>query len=130
MDAVFAIARRFFAIAAECRSSQKERAFQASSPKTFAGWSSDRSVFFMAAYQGARQRTKSWAEWQCISIANGRRKSAPVRCVIILLMARQRADQLIEAQFILHAGRKGPAKPIQTPRQKQHGPLHLLMRQL
>jgi hypothetical protein len=51
----------------------------------------------------------------------------PPRCTIILVsLRRQRADELIKTHRILRAGRKSPANPVQTPCQKQHGPLHNL----
>ncbi|WP_298399984.1 hypothetical protein [Sphingobium sp.] len=57
-------------------------------------------------------------------------QSAMVRCTIALpaqLMAvrRQRTNQLIEAHLILRARRKSPTDPVQTPCQKQHGPLRI-----
>ncbi|MFC3443130.1 hypothetical protein ACFOKF_18330 [Sphingobium rhizovicinum] len=55
-------------------------------------------------------------------------QSAMMRCTIalpaqLMAMRRQRANQLIKAHLILRARRKSLTDPVQTPCQKQHGPL-------
>ncbi len=99
-NAIFAIAQITFALAAWAQISEKEPAFQASSPKNFKGLVFG-SAFFLA-------RTTF---------------GLPLFHILMVTGSRQRANQLIEAHFILRACHECQANPIQTPCQKQHGPL-------
>jgi hypothetical protein len=124
MDAHFATARRYFALAARIASGQKEPAFQASSPKTFTGWSSDRPVFLCHQIKVSTLAVGKTGPGKTLSRLYRERMSASVRRTIsILVPGRERTDQLIEPGFILHARSESATKPVQTPCQKQHGPL-------
>jgi hypothetical protein len=65
------------------------------------------------------------AEKSILLVAMG---STSLRRVIgVRIAPGEWADQLVEAQFVLRSRREGVANPIQTPCQKQHGPLHPLI---
>jgi hypothetical protein len=84
--------------------SEKDPAFQASSPKNFKGL-----VFGSAFFFGLPVRDMLLSP------------------IMVMMGSRQRADQLIETHLILCGRRERQANPIQTPCQKQHGPLPSLI---